>query len=458
MGNFWMFRKLVALCYLRVLTFSLLSSYNQPFENHVAIITFLLNNYVRVVHQHRSQDGVVLAAERTLMEYILAKSSQRMKDRLSNRASQNLLKALTLIDAKECENAAYPNAVPLSTTQISRDNKFLRLLASKVIQAYLASLGVHAEALLEAAGKAEGCIVTFYNKRTSSEIHKLLIASLADILTTVTKISDMKGGFTEEHARLVARVSLSCTLLRLFVHSSAAPAHFTRLSLLLADQVHQLEAPAKALKPRPISVKPSVSSKVPTPSSTTSSLLSRISSSKPMLPDEQPDALDDIDEEYEGGLSDHEDEDNPPITLSDIDREVDWVPIVKQYMRWMRRQISHTESVKTLCRMARRWIGLPNPPTISIKVLATDHPGTSMKPWQDVVRSVWSTSNEPGDKAWTPQEVVDRLKEMGIYRSSLTPSFQGTLHCEACLASLLHLGLLRTIDAVRMHPLFDTKS
>jgi hypothetical protein len=75
-----------------------------------------------------------------------------------------------------------------------------------------------------------------------------------------------------------------------------------------------------------------------------------------MAPNENAVVVDDIDEELEESLHDdgNEGDNVAAIFPDDAAREQAWAPIVKEYVYWLRRQTSHVESVRTICRSARR--------------------------------------------------------------------------------------------------------
>jgi hypothetical protein len=95
--------------------------------------------------------------------------------------------------------------------------------------------------------------------------------------------------------------------------------------------------------------------------------------------------------------------------------------------------------------MGHQMASLPDPPTLSVKVLAVAHTGVQLKPWEDIIRSVWTTGN--GQDGTSAQQVIDRLHEQQVMKKGDQLTFRGTLHCEACLMSLLRMDLLS--DEVR---------
>jgi hypothetical protein len=80
-------------------------------------------------------------------------------------------------------------------------------------------------------------------------------------------------------------------------------------------------------------------------------------------------------------------------------------------------------------------------PTIAINVLAVKHQGDYMAPWQVVIKELWGKGE---GQSWTVKEVIDQLIATGLYSDTNTqPKFTGTLHCEACLISLMSTGALQ---------------
>jgi hypothetical protein len=162
------------------------------------------------------------------------------------------------------------------------------------------------------------------------------------------------------------------------------------------------------------------------------------STSKPSNSNE---SVDDINEEFGGAFrEEEEDEDEPTAANTDhVDREKGLFPIVSLYLQWIRRLVSHTEAINTLCQMGCQMVSLPDPPSLSVKVLAVAHTGVQLKPWEDIIQSIWTDVG-----GCTAQDVIDQLHDDQVVslKKGTQPIFRGTLHCEACLMSLLSLGLL----------------
>ena len=100
--------------------------------------------------------------------------------------------------------------------------------------------------------------------------------------------------------------------------------------------------------------------------------------------------------------------------------------------------------------MCRKFSELDKPPQISIKVLAVASQGEETKPWRDVIREVCNNHRTADLAPLNPDEVIEAIINRGVVkRSKRELAFSGTLHCEACLASLLQSGALdKELDTV----------
>jgi hypothetical protein len=124
--------------------------------------------------------------------------------------------------------------------------------------------------------------------------------------------------------------------------------------------------------------------------------------------------LDDINEELEGGFGEEEEEDDDELTAAttdNVDCNTDLFLTVKLHLHWIRRQVSHTEAIKTLCQMGRKMALYPEPPIISVKVLAVEHTGVQMAPWQEVIQTIWASAQK---QTWSAQEVIDQVEDQNI--------------------------------------------
>jgi hypothetical protein len=149
--------------------------------------------------------------------------------------------------------------------------------------------------------------------------------------------------------------------------------------------------------------------------------------------------VDDINEELERGLGFREDADEED-NLDNTEQQKNYDPIVKEYLRWMRRHVSHIEAIKILCKMGRQVAVELEQPFLSIKVLAVPHQGSRASPWRDVVMEIWKKGPL---QTTTAADVIDKLCERSPFKDAKEQlPFRGTLHCEACLISLLRTGQL----------------
>ena len=142
--------------------------------------------------------------------------------------------ALTTVSKHQCDTAFYPNPSKLSLSQINHDIAFLKVFTNHSMKWYLGTINISIPLLSLVSSQINDCQFTFYNKETSSEIHTLLVAALQDLRDSVQKIKDITE---QQHLRpLVIHASICVKLLQFFVQSSAAHAHFNRLSILLSSE------------------------------------------------------------------------------------------------------------------------------------------------------------------------------------------------------------------------------
>jgi hypothetical protein len=352
-----------------------------------------------------------------------------MFERLDTTYSKDLLDVLQKVEDKDVLTNTLPFAGPLRDSQLLRNKTFLDTINSPPGLSYVDSLFIEIPTLLAVAKSKKERSDTFYTHAIGVEIHGLLRHMIFDIRNSVKKVyrKQYTGGkgrsvAQEDLPSLVTRISFSCHLLRLFVYSSAAPAHFTTIHPLLKHfRLAQTAERSKKMNTT-TNTKPPHEGAAPSASEPSNS-------HKQNVP-----ALDDIDEELGRDFGDEgEDEDRYELTTANADQvehEKDLFPIVLLFLQWIRCMVSHTEALNTLCLMAGQMALLPVPPTLSIKVLAVPCTGSQLKPWEDIIWSVWTNGQDP---SLTAQEVIDQLHEQQVFRKGVQPLFKGTLHCEACL-------------------------
>jgi hypothetical protein len=426
-----------------------LVSDDQPFEDHVAVVTALLNAYIQAAAKKVEEE--LTPPERRLIDYIISRSSSRMHDRMTTSYAKDLFDALKQLRHADFRDCHTPFVGRLKTSQLNRDKRFLKIIGSSAMARFLTSIKVDAPKLL--AVKSES-FITFYREEHVAETHDLLVRSLSDLRDSVELISSRRyiGGtapakvgqrlYTLES--IVTRVECAAHLLWAFIYSSAAPVHFSTIRDPLASSVVRVTDKRKSSQQGDVKAKHS--------RKTTGS--AGLGSMAPKGDGQDALPMDDINEELDGGLGEDldEDEDNLHATSVDnADMEKDLFPIVRQYLRWMRRHVSHIEAIKTLCAMGRQLALLPKPPTLTVRVLAVAYPGLDMKPWQTVVQELWARSD---DQTTTAQDVINALSDLPAIKAVNSElKFRGTLHCEACLMSLLETSHVK--DLVSANYLFS---
>ena len=399
---------------------------------------------------------------------------------MKGRASQHYLSALESIDLASDNRLPISLPFPLSKSQIIRDHAFLTVLRQAPTQAYLRKINVNVTGLLGVPlpklPPNEEVVTTFFSRPLAQEIHIFMVETIKDMSRTVNRITRCMDELRSETRKpheieaikiplrdLIDRASLAGHILWLFVYSSAAPAHLQMLEVLLGNEISRLkmehdrkmemkradEQAAKSLKqqqarkteeknPSPVrgggvdqasdKAKPKVGIKA-------SFLRSR--SGVPMETKSSNFVVDDIDEELDGSFHEYDEADNIVVggfvnTEDEITRSL----VVRRFLQWMRRQVGHIESLKTLCHMCRKMSQFGNLPRISIKVLVVAFQGQQMTPWRDVIHETCKKLH--GAAALDSHKVIETIVQRGVIKDSKKELvFHGTLHCEACLASLL---------------------
>jgi hypothetical protein len=85
---------------------------------------------------------------------------------------------------------------------------------------------------------------------------------------------------------------------------------------------------------------------------------------------------------------------------------------------------------------------------ISIEVVAVPQSGTSMRPWQQVVEEMVSSSDSMKSLHFTAQDAISAIEEFVSRSANLSArlkgdmflgrNFRGVVHSQACLASMIH--------------------
>jgi hypothetical protein len=270
---------------------------------------------------------------------------------------------------------------------------------------------------------------TFYTKEIGLEIHCLLLGLLQGFvacLTLIARLAKLRSDEFRQAAGEKNDVSNECVLngvaahtalcggtLRLLIYSSAMEVHILRLHKHLT-----LEMPDEdTAEDRASLFKADVFGTSNT--------------------DEEADAEDDVDDDIEEDIEEDEEEDDEDPRKANLSSRKIPPPMAIAYMRWLRLQVSHLEAVKTLCRTCKKLA--PAKTTNLIKVIEASHQGTRMQPWEDLVRDLLSTSNPDDPPNFTAESVIEVITNLGrkdFFRFATGSGFNGTLHCEVCLASL----------------------
>ena len=114
------------------------------------------------------------------------------------------------------------------------------------------------------------------------------------------------------------------------------------------------------------------------------------------------------------------------------------------YADWLQSLTEYYEAAGKLVKMAPHIHRMQ----ISIEVVAVPPSGTSMRPWQQVIEELVSSSNSMKSLQYTAQDAILVIEEF-VSRNpnlsaqlkgdmSLGRDFRGVVHSQACLASMIH--------------------
>jgi len=131
---------------------------------------------------------------------------------------------------------------------------------------------------------------------------------------------------------------------------------------------------------------------------------------------------------------------------------VEPLSVCNAYKRWLRLQVTYLESAAVLTKLASKFPNnaastspgnaAPDDEIMSIKVIAIGHQGSQMHPWELVIRDIIG----PNDTILPADDAINLIRRLmsndpvlkrTFSRLSTGEGFRGTLHCEACLASLM---------------------
>ena len=367
-----------------------------------------------------------------MSDYIMARSSTRMHERINNRYSTDIFRALCRVDDEQLSKITIlPAVTPLRKSQLKRDKRFLEAIHRESMQNFLGSIDVAVPNLLEVPLDRT---TSFYGPSTAKEVHSFLVRTLEDFRDTVKQIAkrQYKGGVPpkpgaekEQEGRrdLVIRVECASQLLCLFIYSSAAFTHFEAIRGVLLMMEREIDVARRLKEAR----KNEELAPLTQPES-----------------DVEPPVVDDIDDELECGLGDDDGEDDLTTLANHADNEAKWDPTTKKYLRSIRRHVSHMEAINILCAMCRKLAiySQIRTPVVSVTALAVPYPGNVIMPWKNLVQEIWPA--DPAATIWSAQDVIDRLSQLDRF-SDEKFRFGGTIHCEACLVSLLDMNVLNSL-------------
>jgi hypothetical protein len=383
----------------------------QSFQDHVGVMICLLNRYLAAAQVTDTK----IEREKDLTAYVVLKSSPRMFYRFHR--SDSFREALKSINPTQLTDFPFPKRRELTTSQVTRDRNFLKVLKDPIINAYLDQSDEPKPDISTLQSMSLGSDhLTFYTALTGLEIHRLLLFLLTDfsLLLTIlnqfaqcsvesfSTITGLRGDANKEFLIAYSRRLAICgNLLRFLIYSSAMEAHIVRF--------HQLLIPQVSLAP----------DGEPEPDA-----------------DADNDIDDDIDEEVDDDGEQNE-KDYPEISgdsRSSSGGQTVLPTEVVSCMRWLRLQVCYFEAVRTLCRAADK-LSSSKPTTLSIKIVAANFEESRMKPWEALVTELF-----PGSPSMAADAIcaVKSLKKSEFPKLPIGEYFRGTIHCEACLGSLMN--------------------
>jgi hypothetical protein len=126
-----------------------------------------------------------------------------------------------------------------------------------------------------------------------------------------------------------------------------------------------------------------------------------------------------------------------------------------EYLMLFRRQVSHVEAIKTVCKLGHQLAQFDRPPEVKIKYVAVPYQGREMDGWEDVVTALFSKPDRSSNEL-NADLVIQRFESDDKIWNALKSSqdYRGTVHCEVCLASLLKYGLLAPDIVVSRLPIY----
>ena len=350
-----------------------------------------------------------------LLYYVIATCYRKMEHRLGNKTlSKPYIDSLNLVKPEDVSfNESLPHEQP-SRRENEADWSFLEFVQITAHRLRTQIPHIREQAELAAANKD----FQLYNKNTCKEFHLLLLELLQRFQTS---LKDLKANVDNDQFPNYVRQVLS------------AGYGLQTMSKGTALRMHLRTIEAKLVDPR----RPDMSMPMP-----------RGNAEKD---EEQGKA--------QGEEQDEEqDEELEAVQTSAVSMEHNVpvpVPLWKSYRNWLKLMVIYFDAVSTLFQ----YITGPtfNNQRISLKILVAPPTDKALLPWRELFNDpkLFPTETE-ADPFSTNADILNFLNDAALSNKECVrflkalKEFSGTLHCEACLASLLqpaHLSNNVTIDS-----------
>jgi hypothetical protein len=339
-----------------------------------------------------------------LLYYVIATCYPKMERRLGHKISLPYIDSLKVGDVTFNESL---RGEP-TTREIASDRSFLSEFLPFVKNYLCIPIPhIHEQGKLAAANQD----FQLYNKNTCNEFHSLFLELLGRLQTSLTSLKELRNSKNDngQFTRHVRHAVLIGNGLRKMAKGAALGMHLRTIEAKLVD--HR-----------------------------------RPDMSMPMQnaekDEKQSEEQDERDEELEAVQ---------PSALSMKQNVSVPVPLWKSYRNWLNLMVIHFDAVYTL-------FGYITGPTfddhrmISLKILVAPPPDRALLPWHELFTDskLFPTETEADPLPTTNDKILEFLKDPANMTQCTmllgdVKRFTGTLHCEACLASLLPNDI--TIDS-----------
>jgi hypothetical protein len=345
-----------------------------------------------------------------IFTYVAAKSHRKMLQRLQHEIySRPFFNSLLGIAPSRANDITrpFPNSQSIDSPLGKRDAAFIESLSQPINEHFLrlSKVGIPKLLVLAKRYKAGSTLTSIYTKETCEEFHRLLCHLLRCYEAALLTLDEFKARFLsdvniEEFEIAVYGVATCGITLRALAYCSFVEEHFSRI-----------RAPDPLTSQRRNHAQGQMDAEIMYGDEDPELLSERISIQTPMIP---------AGKHY-----------NSPVVRD-------------AYVDWLRSQVAHFEAANHLIGIASLFRGTHS----SMTVIADQDSDTAMRPWQRVIRDVISSSDPSDSFHYTVEDAIVAIEELVSRNVSLETllkgdmssgrNFWGTLHSEACLASMIH--------------------